>query len=87
MTLRRSRTGRWNTIAWRRGSPRRSGFAQWTCPDVGASRPWQMRISTLLPAPLGPRITVRGPASSSRSTASRIGRPPRGERHALERQG
>src|SRR5688500_4700607 len=35
-----------------------------------------MRISTLLPAPFGPRITLRGPASNVMSTSSRIGAPP-----------
>jgi hypothetical protein len=32
-------------------------------PAVGASSPWQSRNVRLLPAPLGPRITVRGPLS------------------------
>ena len=37
-------------------------------PTVGASSPWQRRSSTLLPAPFGPTIIVRGPASMSNET-------------------
>src|SRR5689334_15478326 len=34
-------------------------------PELGTSNPWQSRMRTLLPAPLGPRMTVRGPAAIS----------------------
>ena len=56
-------TGRWNTIAWRRGLPVVAAAAPRDRPAVGSSRPWHSRSSTLLPAPFGPSITVRGPAS------------------------
>ena len=63
---RRSITGRWNTIACRR---RALGAAPATpCRRVGASRPCSRRSSTLLPAPLAPRMTVRGPASTASET-------------------
>ena len=42
--------------------PRPSGCV----PAVGRSSPWQSRSSRLLPAPFGPRTTVRVPASSVR---------------------
>ena len=38
-------------------------------PDVGWSRPWHSRSSTLLPAPFGPRMIVRG--SARRASARR----------------
>ena len=64
---RRSITGRWTTIACcRRTStffPPFMAPCQTMRPLVGVSKPWHSRINTLLPAPLGPRITVRGPAS------------------------
>ncbi len=56
-------TGRWNTIACRRGPPTSSGVRQAIDPDVGRSKPWHSRSSTLLPAPFGPRMTVRAPRS------------------------
>ena len=73
--LRRNITGRWNTMACRRGAPGPSATAQRTLPDVGAINPCITRSSTLFPAPLGPRTTVRTPRSSSRFTRSRIVRP------------
>ena len=66
---RRSITGRWNTIACRRG--RASLPRQASLPPIGASRPCISRISTLLPAPLAPRMMVRGPASIAQRDARR----------------
>src|SRR5687768_16119741 len=59
-------------MAWRR-----TPFppVQRTRPALGWSRPWQIRMRTLLPAPLGPRITVRGPAPISPEMRSRIHLP------------
>jgi len=39
MAERRSITGCWNTMAWRRGAPGASGAFQRARPDVGASSP------------------------------------------------
>jgi len=45
-------------------------------PAVGWISPWQSRSSRLFPAPLGPRMMVRGPAASSISiSAIRISPP------------
>ena len=64
-----------------RGAPApASGSFQRTAPDVGASRPCIRRISTLLPAPLAPRMMVRGPASIAGETPSMMVRPPGDER-------
>src|SRR5258705_4799857 len=41
-------------------------------PDVGANSPWHSRMSTLFPAPFGPRMTVRGPSVISIDTRSMI---------------
>src|SRR5688572_24145495 len=65
-------TGRWNTIACRRDPFAPSHL---TRPVVGLSRPWQTLMSTLFPAPLGPRMTVRGPASIVAVTRSRMRLP------------
>src|SRR5438552_1798440 len=65
-------TGRWNTIAWRRRRLAGSASLQRTPPAVGRSRPCIRRISTLLPAPLAPRITVLGPASIESDTPAMI---------------
>ena len=75
---RRSSTGRWNTIAWRRGASGGSGAPQARVPDVGRSRPCSRRSSTLLPAPFGPTIDgARARARATRSTPSTIaGRRP-----------
>jgi hypothetical protein len=69
---RRSMTGRWNTIACLR---RGSAPLQAIVPELGARRPCMSRMSTLFPAPFGPRMMVLGPASSSSVTGSMIGRP------------
>src|SRR6266545_159353 len=73
---RRRRTGRWKTIACRRGAPEASGAFQVIFPDVGCNKPWHSRNRTLFPAPLGPTMTVRSPASSFSDTPSMMRRPP-----------
>src|SRR5688572_24942516 len=68
--VRRSITGFWNTIAWRRIS--RCGCAWRMLPAVGARRPMASLMSVVLPEPLGPISTVGGPASSDRLTLRRM---------------
>ncbi len=59
---RRSSTGPLEHHRLSRGPPAAPARPTSTVPAVGASRPCSRRSSTLLPAPLAPRITVRGPA-------------------------
>ncbi len=54
---------------------------------VGASRPGQMRMRTLLPAPFAPRMIERGPAAISALTRSRIVRPPAAKPTSLSLRG
>jgi hypothetical protein len=69
---RRSIAGRWKTIACLpAGSP-----AQAMRPPLGAISPWHRRSSMLLPAPLGPTMTVRVPAASVRLKSETIRTPP-----------
>ena len=82
--VRRSSTGRWNTIACARAA--RSGSAQATRPSVGAISPWQSRSSRLLPAPFGPSTASSRPGRIVRSTPSSSRAPPRGEAEPLEPQ-
>src|SRR5262249_42157656 len=70
---RRSITGRWNTMARLRCG---LSLAHWIRPLEGSSRPCMRRMSTLLPAPFAPRITVRGPESSVKDTRSTRARSP-----------
>src|ERR1051325_1103836 len=60
---RRSITGRWNTIAWRRRTLAASGSFHRTRPALGLSSPCIRRMSTLFPAPFAPRMMVLGSAS------------------------
>ena len=48
-----------------------------TVPASASSRPARMRISVDLPPPLGPRMPIREPASTSRSAPRRMLRPPK----------
>ena len=73
---RRSRTGLWKTIAWRRGACGSSGAFQRIVPALGCRRPWHSRNRTLFPAPFGPTIMVRISASSVSVTPSMMRRPP-----------
>src|SRR5215218_2121989 len=64
---RRSSTAFWNTIAWPTG--RRACAPQAMVPVAGATRPWSMRNSVLLPEPFGPSTAVNVPRSMTRSTS------------------
>jgi hypothetical protein len=68
--LRRSITGRWNTIARRVGAMF-SRPPQVTRPREAARRPMASRSSVVLPAPFGPMMTVGGPAANLSETLSR----------------
>jgi hypothetical protein len=75
-TERRSSTGRWNTMPWRRRVSSGVRPAQRTSPAPGRSRPWQSFSSTLLPAPFGPSTIVRAASPTSNETFARICLPP-----------
>jgi hypothetical protein len=68
--LRRSITGRWNTIARRVGAAS-SRPPHVTRPREAAMSPMARRSSVVLPAPFGPMSTVGGPAANFSETLSR----------------
>jgi hypothetical protein len=70
-TLRRSITGRWNTMARRVGGTLRRP-PKLTCPPVGSTSPMATRISVVLPPPFGPISTVGAPGAKRSETRSRI---------------
>src|SRR5262249_28810126 len=73
--VRRSMTGRWNTMARRVPSVPLLP-PQLIVPDVGATSPMPTRISVLLPEPFGPTSTVGPPGPNVSETRSRIVTPP-----------
>ena len=63
---RRSMTGRWKTMAWRRPV----SVCQRIAPALGASKPWQSRKVSDLPAPFGPMMAVMPPLGRVKLTSS-----------------
>src|SRR5882724_11884986 len=68
-TLRRSITGRWNTMARRTGGTSATP-SQVTRPMDGGTRPIATRNSVVLPEPFGPISTVGGPGQMASDTRS-----------------
>ena len=73
--LRRSITGRWNTMARRVGAQSMRP-PQVIRPELGAASPMQSRSRLVLPAPFGPTISVGAPGAIVRLARSISRVPP-----------